>query len=63
MANTKALKVMANKNGPHFVIGWEGGGEVPMSLSGFYTSEGLAQAAIFNYVKSKEKKTVKKSAA
>lgn len=56
MANTKALQVMANKNGPHFVVGWKGGGEVPLDLSGLYTSEGLAQSAIDTYVTSKEKR-------
>lgn len=61
MANTKALKVMANKNGPHYVIGWEGGGEVPLALSGYYTSRGDAESAIFTYVKSKEKPAKKKA--
>jgi hypothetical protein len=55
MANTKALKVMSNRNGPHFVIGWDKGGEVPLELSGLYTNAGLAEQAIYNYVKSKEK--------
>lgn len=55
MANTKALKVMPNKNGPHYVIGWEGGGEVPYALTGLYTSVGDADTAIYNFVKSKEK--------
>lgn len=53
--NTKALKVMANKKGPHYVIGWVGGGEVPLALSGFYTSQGEAQSAIDVYVGSKSK--------
>jgi len=55
MANTKALKVMNNKNGPHYVIGWEGGGEVPLALSGLYTSKGDGEKAIYSYVKGKEK--------
>ena len=56
MANTKALQVMANKAGPHYVIGWVGGGEVPHALSGFFTNEGTAQSAINTYVSSKEKR-------
>jgi len=55
MANTKALVVMPNRNGPHYVIGWERGGEVPAVLSGLYTNVGTAEQAIYNYVKSKEK--------
>ena len=61
MANTKALKVLHNKNGPHYVIGWEGGGEVPLALAGLYTSRGDGEKAIYNYVSSKEKPTKKKS--
>jgi len=53
--NTKALKVMPNKKGAHFVIGWERGGEVPLALSGLYTSVGDAQSAIDVYVGSKSK--------
>jgi len=55
MANTKALQVMNNKNGPHYVVGWVGGGEVPLVLSGLFTTKGSAEKAIFNYVSSKEK--------
>ena len=62
MANTKALKVFMRDNQPHFVVGWEGGGEVPMALIGYYTSEGAAQTAIFNYVKAKEKPAKKSEA-
>jgi len=54
--NTKALKVMPNKSGPHYVIGWEGGGEVPYALTGHWTNMSSAQSAIDTYVKSKEKK-------
>lgn len=56
MADTKALQVMPNKAGPHYVVGWKGGGEVPLALSGVYTTEGEAQVAIHTYVSSKEKR-------
>lgn len=55
MADTKALQVMSNKGGPHYKVGWKGGGEVPEALSGLFTDQGIAQQAIEIYVTNKNK--------
>jgi hypothetical protein len=54
---SKALIVFPNPRGPHYLIGWEGGGEVPFALSGLYTSANLAEQAIDTYMKNRSKST------
>jgi hypothetical protein len=53
---TKQLQV---KQGPYgFFVHYEGGGQMPKELGGYYTSKARAQAAIAAYI---PKKRVRKS--
>jgi len=47
------------KQGPYgFFVQYEGGGQLPKELSGYYTSKAIAQAAIAAYI---PKKRVRKT--
>jgi len=53
---SKQLQV---KQGPYgFFVQYEGGGQLPKELSGYYTSKAIAQAAIADYI---PKKRVRKT--
>ncbi len=53
---SKELQV---KQGPYgFFVHYEGGGQLPKELSGYYTSKAIAQAAIAAYI---PKKRVRKT--
>lgn len=57
----KTLEVRAAKNvGTLYEICYKGGGQVPTSLNGYYTTRKAAQYALDNYVPPRPKRKVKK---
>jgi hypothetical protein len=55
----KELQAFIEPNTAHYKLRFEGGGEVPASLSGAYTSISMVDTAVFNYINT-EKETPKK---
>jgi hypothetical protein len=55
----KELQAYIEPNTAHYKLKFEGGGEVPESLSGAYTSISMVDTAVFNYINT-EKETPKK---
>ena len=51
--NNKALYATMEHNSAHWVIKWQGGGQVPDALLGQYTSKGLAEQTIDLFLKAK----------
>lgn len=52
-------ELVIESNGFMRFVRWKGGGEVPVALSGFYTSQAEAQKAIDDYLSTR--RTRKKS--
>ena len=55
----KELQAFIEPGTAHYPLKFEGGGEVPASLSGAYTSISMVDTAVFNYINT-EKETPKK---
>lgn len=55
----KELQAFIEPGTSHYKLKFEGGGEVPASLSGAYTSISMVDTAVFNYINT-EKETPKK---
>jgi hypothetical protein len=55
----KELQAFIEPGTAHYKLKFEGGGEVPASLSGAYTSISMVDTAVFNYINT-EKETPKK---
>ena len=55
----KELQAFIEPGTSHYKLKFEGGGEIPASLSGAYTSISMVDTAVFNYINT-EKETPKK---
>jgi len=55
----KELQAYIEPGTSHYKIKYEGGGEVPVELSGVYTSLGVVDQTVLNFINS-EKSTSKK---
>lgn len=54
----KELQAFIKPGTSHYILQYEGGGEVPAELSGIYTSISLVDQAVFTYIHS-DKETKK----
>lgn len=52
----KELKIIRVEGSPLFKIKYKNGGEMPKCLTGMYTSEGRAQLAIKEYLRTRRNK-------
>ena len=55
----KELQAYIEPGTSHYKVKYEGGGEVPVELSGAYTSISMVDTAVFNFINT-EKETPKK---
>ena len=57
----KELQTFIQPGTSHYILKYEGGGEVPAELSGVYTSIHLVDEAVFRFVANQKETSKKKS--
>ena len=58
---TKELQTFIQPGTAHYILKYEGGGELPEELSGVYTSISLVDEAVLRYISNSKEETKKKS--
>jgi hypothetical protein len=58
---TKELQTFIQPGTAHYILKYEGGGELPEELSGVYTSLSLVDEAVLRYISNSKEEPKKKS--
>jgi len=59
---SKELQAFVQPGTAHYILKYEGGGELPAELSGIYTNISLVDEAVFKYLANNKEELKKKTA-